>query len=70
MQDTYGFHDGTSGGKMFPELEIAKESDAMTVVTKVTIKRKVVRIGFLVVVSSHYWIMIAPKFRPFPVGIV
>jgi len=58
MQDTYGFHDGTNGGKMFPELEIAKESVATTVVRKVTNKKKVVRIGFLIVVSPYYWIVI------------
>jgi len=70
MQDTSGFHDGTSGGEILPALEIAKESLAMTVVRKVTTKRKAVRICLLSVVGSHYWIAISPKFRPFPVEIV
>jgi len=69
MQDTSGFHDGTSGGKMFPELEIATDCPAMTVVRKVTIKRKVV-IGYLIFVGSYYWMVTSPKFRPFPVEIV
>ena len=70
MQDTSGFQDGTSDGKIFPELKIAKESLAMTVVRKVTTKRKAVRIGFLIVVVHTYWIAISPKSRPFPVEIV
>jgi len=52
MQDTSGFHDGISGGKILPELEIAKESPATTVVRKVTTKRKAVMIGFLIVDDS------------------
>ena len=55
---------------MFPELEIARDCPAMTVVRKVIIKRKVVRIGFLSIVGSCYWMVTSPKFRPFPVEIV
>ncbi len=54
---------------MFPELEIARDCPAMTVVRKITIKRKVVKIGFFIV-GSYYWMVTSPKFRPFPVEIV